>query len=505
MRISTLTFYQRNTSSITERQASLSQLNVHLTEGKRVLHGSDDPVAAASIQRLKQSVAVNEQYIKNIEVADIANTHEESALAQVVNVMQRSRELMLSAQNGAFSTENLNTIAQSLSHLKDELIALANTQDSNNEYIFSGHDVDTKPFQVNSFGSIEYFGNKGVRSLQVGSGVTTATNDSGFNIFMNLGNGNGSFLSETGSTNNGSGIIEQGVVFDPSTAKMFVGEEYSIHFTEPGSPAPTQYSVYSIEAPSATVTGNAKVQLSGVDLNDPNIGNVLPSQVFPDPLSAVSIDFIATAIPGEFEVQLNGQSSLPSIYDANVATTQQISIDGISVDVEGLPVAGDQFQINKYTAPTEYLESQTIEFNGVRTQVKGQPINNDFFTLSPSTNTSIFATMQRSIDALLLPGTTDKEEAVRETQLNMAQLEFDSAFGEIIKTRSSVGSRMQILASQNEIGQDFKLVSQSTMSTLEDLDMARAISELKMEQTALEIAQQTFVQLQRLSLFDLLR
>ena len=505
MRISTQTFYQRNTSSITERQANLSQLNLHLTEGKLVLHAADDPVAAASIQRLKQNVEVNTQYLKNIEVADTANIQEESSLQQVVNIMQRARELMVSAQNGTYNSENLNIIAQSLTQLKGELLSLANTKDGNNEFIFAGYEVDTKPFQVNEFGSVEYFGDQGTRSIQVGTGVKTEMNDSGFDIFMNQFNGNGSFVSETGISNNGSGIIEQGTVFEPALANEFIGEEYSIQFTLPSPSEPMQYSVYSVETPTATVNGSAKIAINVIDLNDINIANVLPSQVYPDALSEVNVDFLATATPGEFEVQINGQSSLPIIYDANIATTQQISIDGISIDVEGVPVATDQFKIHKYIAPTQYLENQSIEFNGVRTKVKGQPIDNDSFTLSPSTNTNLFATIQRSIDALLLPGNTDKADAVRQTQFNMSQLEFDAAFDTVIETRSKVGTRMQILASQKEIGQDFKLVAQSTMSTLEDLDMARAISDLNLEETALEVAQQTFIKLQRLSLFDLLR
>lgn len=503
MRISTQTFYQRSTNSITEKQAITSQLNVHLTEGKRVIHAADDPVAAASIQRLRQSVSVNTQYLKNIEVAEAANAQEESTLAQVVNVMQRTRELMVSAVDGAYNLDNLETIAQSLEQLKEELVALANTKDGASEYIFAGYEVDTKPFQVNAFGTIEYFGDTGTRSLQVGAGVDAQINDSGFDLFMNLGNGNGSFVSTVGSTNNGSGIIEQGLVFDPTIAKNFVGEEYSVHFTDPGASLPLQYSVYSIEA--ATVTGNATVKLAGVDLNDINIGNVNPSAVFPDPLSAISINFIATATPGEFEIQINGQTSLPAIYDANVATSQAITVDGMTIDVTGVPIAGDQYQVNKYIAPTQYAENQTIEFNGVRTQIKGQPVDDDFFTLSPSTSTSVFATLQRAIDTLRIPGTTDTEEAVRLTQFSMAQLEFDTAFDRIVNTRSRVGSRMQTLTNQNEIGQDFKLVAQSSMSKLEDLDMAQAISDLKLQQTALEVAQTTFIQLERLSLFDLLR
>lgn len=503
MRISTQMFFQRNTSIILDRQAKTSQLNVHLTEGKRVLHASDDPVAAASIQRLKQSISVNTQYLKNIEVADAAHAQEESTLAQMVNLLQRTRELLVSAGDGIYTTENFETVAKELEQLKEELIGLGNTRDGNSEYIFSGYDVDAKPFQINAFGTVEYFGDKGVRQLQVGSGVDAPINDSGFNVFMNLPSGNGSFSSTIGSGNTGSGVVEQGVVFDPTTASSFSGEEYSIHFTDPGGGAPSQYSVYSIG--SVTVTGAATVKLTGVDLNDPAIGLVDPATVYPNVGSDVSVSFAAAPTPGEFYVLINGQTSSPVTYDSNVATAQQISIDGMTVEVEGIPAATDLYQINKYTAPTQYFENQTIAVNGVSTQIKGQPLDLDHFTLSPSTNTNIFSTIQSAIDALRIPGTTDSQEALRLTRINMAQLELDNAMGIVINTRSKVGARMQTLSNQSQIGQDFKLVSQSAMSKLEDLDMAQAISDLKMEQTALEVAQQTFVQLQRLNLFDLIR
>ena len=503
MRISTQSFYQRSTNSILDRQANTSELNVKLGESKRVIHASDDPVAAASIQRLNQSISVNTQYIKNIESADAANAQEESTLGQVVNLLQRTRELLVSAGDGVYSPENYDTVAQELEQIKEELMGLGNTKDGNSEYIFAGYDVDTKPFQVNEFGTVEYYGDRGTRELQVGPGVEVAVNDNGFDLFMNLSNGNGSFVSQVGSDNTGSGVIEQGVVFDPNIASNFSGEEYSIHFSEPGVGLPTQYSVYSIEA--ATVSGNATVKLAGVDLNDPNIANVDPADVYPNVSSSVNVQFLATATPGEFEVQINGQSSLPTIYDANVATAQEITIDGMTIEVEGIPAATDTYQINKYIAPTQYNENQAIEFNGVRTTVKGQPLDQDYFTLSPSSNKDVFATIQTAIDALRIPGNTDTQEAVRLTQINMAQLELDNALDNVVNVRSKAGARMQTLANQNEIGQDFKLVSQKAKSQLEDLDMAQAISDLKMEQTALEVAQQTFVQIQRLNLFDLLR
>lgn len=503
MRISTQTFFQRNTTSILESQARTSNLNVHLTEGKRVLHGSDDPVAAASIQRLKQTISVNEQYVKNIEVADASNAQEESTLGQMVNILQRVRELLVSAGDGIYSLENLDTVAQELEELKEELVGLGNTRDGNSEYIFSGYDVDSKPFQVNEFGTVEFFGDRGIRELQVGSGVDAAINDSGFDLLMNISNGNGSFNSTIGGNNKGSGVIDQGVVFDPAVASNFQGEEYSIHMTDPGIGLPTTYSVYSIEA--ASVAGNATVKLAGVDLNNPAIASVNPSDVYPNIGSSVNVAFIATATAGEFEIQINGQTSLPTVYDANIVTAQQISIDGMTIEVEGVPVATDQYQVNKYIAPTQYYQDQTIEFNGVRTKLKGEPLDQDAFTLSPSRNTDIFATIQNAINALRIPGENDTQEAMRLTQLNMAQLELDTGLDHVVNTRSRVGARMQTLVNQTSISEEFKLVSQSAMSKLEDLDMAQAISELQLEQTKLEVAQQTFVQLQRLNLFDLIR
>lgn len=273
--------------------------------------------------------------------------------------------------------------------------------------------------------------------------------------------------------------------------------------TDPGAGLPITYSVYSIEP--ATVAGNATVKLAGVDLNNPAIGLVDPTDVYPNVGSSINIAFFATATPGEFEVQINGQTSLPTIYNANSSVAQQIDVNGMTIEVEGIPVATDSYQVNKYIAPTDYHQDQSIEFNGVRTRLKGQPLDQDVFTLSPSRNTDIFATIQNAINALRIPGETDAQEAIRLTQLNMAQLELDHGLDNIVNTRSRVGARMQTLLNQSSISEEFKLVSQSAMSKLEDLDMAQAISDLQLEQTKLEVAQQTFVQLQRLNLFDLIR
>ncbi|PCI66152.1 MAG: flagellar hook-associated protein 3 [Piscirickettsiaceae bacterium] len=80
--------------------------------------------------------------------------------------------------------------------------------------------------------------------------------------------------------------------------------------------------------------------------------------------------------------------------------------------------------------------------------------------------------------------------------------QIDTAIGRILDVRSQIGARLNVIDSQNEINQDFTLAIQETKSQVEDLDVAAAISEFNLQLVALEAAQQAFIRVQGLSLFD---
>lgn len=497
MRISTQVFYQRNTESVLTKQSKLSQQNIHLSTQKRVINGSDDAVAIATIQRLKQDISVGDQYIKNGEMADTANKLEETSLKQVDSILQRVREQLVRSGNGTFNAENREALAKDLEGMRDELIGVANTKDGNSQYIFAGFDVDTQPFQKNEFGSIDYHGDNGSRDYQVGSGVSVKGGDSGASIFTDISEGNGTFVSEGSSNNSGSGVIDEASVIDSKQAGAFAGEDYTISISEPTPGADPEYSVYGLK--ETAVTGSANVKISKVDLTDANIGKVNPSVN-----SDVKIEFLATANPGEFEVQINGESSLPAIYDSSNTTAQELTINGVSVEVDGIPNTGDQYALTKYVEPTPYEEGQSIEFNGVKTELKGKVEPSDNFTLRQSGKKDVFSTIQDAIDALRIPGDDEASKAQREMRLDMSRQQIDNAIDNVSGVRTAVGARMRTIDNQRESTEDFNLTSKTTLSGLEDLDMASAISDFKMQMSLLEVTQQTFIQMQSLSLFKLL-
>ncbi len=502
MRISTQMFFQRNVDSILNQQSKLSQQNIHLSTQKRVIHGSDDAVAIATIQRLKQNLSVGDQYIKNGKMAETANSLEDVSLTQITNILQRVRESIVKASNQTNGSAGREAIAKELEGLREELIGVANTRDGNSQYIFAGYQVDTQPFQTNEFGSIDYHGDNGNRSYKVGAGVLIQGNDSGAAIFTNIPEGNGTFVSEGSINNSGSGVIDAASVINKNVARDFVDQDYTIAITEPTLGADPEYSVYGLD--DTVVTGNANVKISKVDLNDPNIANVNPSGVYPDVNSDITIEFVATANPNEFLIEINGVSSSPTVYDSSDTTTQEITIDGISIEVDGIPNATDQYTMTKYIEPTKYVEGQSIEFNGIKTEIKGNVQNLDNFTLRQSGEKDIFSTIQDTIDALRITGEDGASKAQRVMSLEMAHLQIDNAMSNVTGIHTSVGARMNTIDNQRESSLDFKLTNQKTLSNLEDLDMASAISEFKLQMSQLEISQQTYIQLQSLSLFKLI-
>lgn len=86
------------------------------------------------------------------------------------------------------------------------------------------------------------------------------------------------------------------------------------------------------------------------------------------------------------------------------------------------------------------------------------------------------------------------------TQLGKLDLGIDALNVE----RSSVGTKLRRVDDQRLINDAFNLNVQRTISQLEDLDYAKAISDLNLHMVSLQAAQQAYVKTQNLSIFNYL-
>ncbi len=149
-----------------------------------------------------------------------------------------------------------------------------------------------------------------------------------------------------------------------------------------------------------------------------------------------------------------------------------------------------------------YGGDDTIEFNGVSVAVSGAPQAGDSFAVGPAVNQDIFATVQQFVDALGMVTEDPVDMAQFHNAVNGVMIDLDQGLGNILATRTRVGTRLRTVDVQQDSNQDFALVLSESRATLEDLDYSEAITRLNLQLTQLEAAQQSFVRVQGLSLFN---
>jgi flagellar hook-associated protein 3 FlgL len=151
-----------------------------------------------------------------------------------------------------------------------------------------------------------------------------------------------------------------------------------------------------------------------------------------------------------------------------------------------------------------YTSGQQIAFDGITFDIKGEPANGDTFTVAPSEKKSMFTTIADAIAALRVPADDAAGKARLGNALSQANENIKSAMDNVLTVRASVGARMKELDYLDDSGDGIDIQYATTLSKLQDLDMAKAISQFSQQQVTLQAAQQSFKALSGLSLFNYL-
>ena len=123
---------------------NINQIQQQNTSGKKFRKPSDDPFAVARSMQLHTDINTNKQYGKNI--TDTSNWLDttDTALGQVGDVLQRVRELIVSAGNAAYGSDERRAIKDEINEKVGEMSQILNTS-FGGVYIFGGNRGTTKP------------------------------------------------------------------------------------------------------------------------------------------------------------------------------------------------------------------------------------------------------------------------------------------------------------------------------------------------------------------------
>ncbi len=192
-------------------------------------------------------------------------------------------------------------------------------------------------------------------------------------------------------------------------------------------------------------------------------------------------------------------------------------IDHGSVTNPGLWVP-DNYSITFTSAPTyevrdgggalvvggSYVEGSAIAFNGVEVRITGAPVGGDSFSVEPSRNQDVFTTVSEFVAALETPVTDAASQAQVTQGVNRALANLDQALSNVLVTRSRIGARLNAVEDEAKVNAGVDTQLQQTISDIENVDLAEAVSRLSRQLFALEASQQSFALIQNLSLFRFL-
>jgi flagellar hook-associated protein 3 FlgL len=384
-------------SSIGSLESSLSQTQNQISSNQSFTSASQNPTAAGAVNNYNQALAQSQQYNTNSQSAQTRLSTEDNAMSQVQAQLQSLRDLALEANNSSLSTQDRAAIAVQATQIQSSLVALANTQDGNGEYLFGGFSTQSAPFSLSATGAT-YNGDQGQRQVQIAAGQTIADSDNGDAVFNQIKNGNGTFVATAAAANTGTGVLGATTVSNPAA---WDGGTYAINFTAPGT----------------------------------------------------------------YEVR----------DSANVLVTSGTYTDG-----------------------------STIAFRGVQVTLNGQPATGDSFKVAPSTDQSVFTTVQNLVSALQTSTDTSAATANLNNLVGNSINNIDQALNQTSNIRSSIGARLNSITTQQSVAGSQQTQLQSSISSLQSLDYASAITTLDQQNTTLSAALQAYTITQGLSLFKYL-
>jgi len=316
--------------------------------------------------------------------------------------------------------------------------------------------------------------------------------------------------TSAGSTNTGGAIVSQGSVFDPNQVTL---DDYIVRFS-----SATKYDVLDVTGPV------------GVTRNGANTGGAVVSDAGIINPASLTLNNYAIQFTSSTQYNIVNTTTSTTVSSGNTYVSgNAIEFDGLRVILstgqQGSPQSGDSFAVS--LAPRTVLANQTystgteISFEGLRLQLStgaSGPAAGDKFTVVSGAqyqgdtgvhhieignnqtvqtniagnrifvgpNVDLFA----SIKSLVTSLRSNYRGGINDTIGNLT-----TGLNQTGAVIGEVGALSNRLTTSGDRLQDSKTFFSKTLSETEDVDLAKAISDLTLQQYAIEAASRTLNQL----------
>ncbi|WP_405118520.1 flagellar hook-associated protein 3 [Pseudomonas leptonychotis] len=557
MRISSIQAFNNGVSGLGRNYSNLIRTQEQISSGNRILTPADDPVASVRLLQLEQQQAILGQYKENLTAAKNSLTQEETTVTSVVNVLQRIRELAVQAGGGALSGEDRKSIAKELSEREGELLNLMNSRNARGEYLFSGFLGKTEPFTRNPDGTYSYKGDEGQRSLQVAGSSNVAINDNGKRLFEDVSNAD-RIVNALGVNNpalptpplpattiaalpaaDQRVFMSPGLVQDNQTfnSNFRTGEPYSLAFV-----SGKEFRIYDSSGADVTseipgggaidplASGGNTINFRGMRFqldvvlqpgdNELDLDNLLANTATPGAPGLNTHSFTLQSSPTEFAVNRSSTNNSTAVvapagisnqaaFDSQFPTSGIVLrfTDATNYQVFSQPVGPGSPAIASGTAAGPYPSTFSVFGADFTLSAPAAAAGGDEFGVQPQfqEQRSILNTISRLRQALESSPTSPAGNLGVRDEVAIALTNLDNGLGKVLEVQTEIGARLNLIETTEIDNEDVTLVNKAVQADLRELDYAEALSRLSFQTIILEAAQQSYVKIAGLNLFNQLR
>lgn len=193
MSVSTTRFFDNNSALFSKINDELKSLQGQVGTGKAELKLSENITDISKLSAAEEKKSETIQFLGNSKRVQSDLEFLDVAFDRLQNSLIRLQELAVESANDTLLAEERQRFVQEAQMIKSEILDVANQKDTFGNNLFGGVSGVETPFEINSDGKVNYLGSSLAKEVQVTEALAVKQNFSGFDVFNNIKNENGSF------------------------------------------------------------------------------------------------------------------------------------------------------------------------------------------------------------------------------------------------------------------------------------------------------------------------
>ncbi|MEA1988450.1 MAG: flagellar hook-associated protein FlgL [Pseudomonadota bacterium] len=459
MRISTNLFHSQGLQSIQKHQQDVLDMQLKLSTGKRINAPGDDPVALNQIHSLNRTMSNIDQYATNGEFAKSQLSLEETAVTDVINNVQRARELTIQMMNGTYNENDRAATSAEINQIIQQISNQMNIANSEGEKLFAGNNVDAE------FSYVDDVANPGYKSY---IGHINAGSDLAVDALYSVAN------QYDELANYGSRSVQ--ISFDPDNkvlasnsndiSRVKISDNGSSVFTIPDGVTQFKTALPYVE----NIENDNAVEAAKFQFYPMTDGqSITISGLTYTANTQMTADEVAVAFSSLADGATMGAGTLTGSYSGTLADW-----------ASGPSLNGNELV---FTSTTGVIGENVADIAVSKTDVYPPELN----------ILNVLIELKRDLDNNDVTGMSDYAQ------------DMEKAISHMSSVRAEIGGRQNRIETQFDSGESFKLALEERRMGIEDMDVVEGITELTKFQNSLQMAQQVFARVQDMSLFNYLR